>query len=246
MKYGFGWRRDKLDHRDIKYSAYPIQVKKPIDLREHMPVIYDQGQTSSCVANATAAAFEYVRMAQTLPDWIPSRLFIYWLARSYEGSTITDDGSQIRDAVKAVSKVGAPSEKIWPFSIDHVNTRPTVEAFNAAKHSMILSYDSVPQKLEHILSCLTHNGPVLFGSSVFSEIQTTTDGYIPMPGPDEQPIGGHAMLIVGWQPDTQRFIIRNSWSESWGDKGYGYMDAAYILNESLTDDLWVLWKSTRD
>jgi C1A family cysteine protease len=47
--------------------------------------------------------------------------------------------------------------------------------------------------------------------------------------------GGHAVCIVGYRADG-RFIIRNSWSTTWGDKGFGYATPAYIqgafFNES--------------
>ncbi len=35
-------------------------------------------------------------------------------------------------------------------------------------------------------------------------------------------LGCHAISIVGY--DEKGFIIRNSWGENWGDKGYTHMD----------------------
>lgn len=50
-----------------------------------------------------------------------------------------------------------------------------------------------------------------------------------------QALGGHAVAIVGYRVDG-RFILRNSWDTSWGDKGFGYPSAEYIqacfFNES--------------
>jgi C1A family cysteine protease len=37
--------------------------------------------------------------------------------------------------------------------------------------------------------------------------------------------GGHAVALVGYTSD--RFIVRNSWGTSWGDKGSGYASLAY-------------------
>jgi len=37
--------------------------------------------------------------------------------------------------------------------------------------------------------------------------------------------GGHAVAMVGYTPD--RFIVRNSWGTSWGDKGFVYASRAY-------------------
>ncbi|MFP4547302.1 MAG: C1 family peptidase [Fidelibacterota bacterium] len=32
--------------------------------------------------------------------------------------------------------------------------------------------------------------------------------------------GGHAILIVGWEDDTQSWICKNSWGRNWGEQGY--------------------------
>ncbi|MGQ0669311.1 MAG: C1 family peptidase [Actinomycetota bacterium] len=37
--------------------------------------------------------------------------------------------------------------------------------------------------------------------------------------------GGHAVAIAGYTPD--RFVVRNSWGTTWGDRGFAYASAAY-------------------
>lgn len=249
MKYGLGWKRQKLDHRDLQYNAVPINIRKPVDLRPKMPPIYDQGQTGSCVANATAAAFQYARMSQSLANWTPSRLFIYWNTRDLEGTTDEDAGSENRDAIKSVANIGVCPETEWQFSAAMVTAKPSDRAYALATHAKAIQYAAVRNSLESILSCLNHNGPVIFGSSVFAGIQSEEaekTGYIPMPTNTERAMGGHAMMIVGWLPDTHRFIIRNSWGAGWGMSGYGTMDRDYILNRGLTDDLWTIWLTSRN
>jgi C1A family cysteine protease len=53
-------------------------------------------------------------------------------------------------------------------------------------------------------------------------------------------MGGHAVLCVGYNDRKQRWIMRNSWGKSWGDKGYFYLPYNYLLNNNLAGDLWVL------
>jgi C1A family cysteine protease len=53
---------------------------------------------------------------------------------------------------------------------------------------------------------------------------------------------GHAVALVGYRSDSQfpgngYFIYRNSWGETWGDHGYGYMPFEYILK--YANDLFV-------
>ena len=245
----FGWKKDRVDDRDYQYEAKPIHAQLgDLDLRPYMAPVYDQGATSSCVANAVAAALEYNRSRQSLPSWTPSRLFIYYQARVFERCSRVDAGCEIRDAIKTAAHFGIPPETSWPFDPKKVNRKPDDSAWDEALHSKLIQYARVPLKLNHITSCLAHEGPVLFGSSVFKSIdseETARTGIIPMPSETDVPIGGHAMLICGFLPETETFIIRNSWGDSWGDNGYGYMPAEYLLNPDLTDDLWVTWMVAR-
>src|SRR5262245_47070394 len=88
-KARYGWLRDMPDARDHVYSApmmmFPKGVPQAVGLRGHCPAVYDQGQLGSCTANAIGAAVEFDRKKQALPDFVPSRLFIYYNERAMEG-----------------------------------------------------------------------------------------------------------------------------------------------------------------
>lgn len=49
-------------------------------------------------------------------------------------------------------------------------------------------------------------------------------------------------MAVGFDDIEEVFIIRNSWSDKWGDNGYFYMPYEYILNRNLASDFWVILK----
>ena len=59
-------------------------------------------------------------------------------------------------------------------------------------------------------------------------------------GVDEQTVGGHAVLAVGYDDRAQRFTVRNSWGPTWGQKGYFTMPYAYLMSASLASDFWML------
>ncbi len=76
----------------------------------------------------------------------------------------------------------------------------------------------------------------------FESPAVAQSGVLPMPGPAENTIGGHAVLAVGYDDSKSAFIIRNSWGSGWGLAGYFYMPYTYITNADLADDFWVLQK----
>ena len=49
-------------------------------------------------------------------------------------------------------------------------------------------------------------------------------------------MGGHAVMAVGYDEGEKRFIVRNSWGENWGLKGYFTMPYKYLASRSLADD----------
>ena len=85
----YGWSPDLPDHRDFLYAVPPataVALPPGVDLRPNCPPVYDQGQLGSCTANAIAGAIEFEQIKQKLPEFTPSRLFIYYNERVIEHS----------------------------------------------------------------------------------------------------------------------------------------------------------------
>jgi hypothetical protein len=40
---------------------------------------------------------------------------------------------------------------------------------------------------------------------------------------DDSPVGNHFIVLTGYDMDRRVLFFRNSWGESWGDKGYGHI-----------------------
>ena len=136
----YGWVPDIPDQRDHLYAAPVVHLAKlppKVDLRAQCPkVIYDQGQLGSCTGNAIACAIQFERLKQKLkPDFIPSRLFIYYNERAMEGTVDQDSGAEIRDGIKSVAQLGAPPETDWPYQIDEFAAKPPAKAYADALRS---------------------------------------------------------------------------------------------------------------
>jgi C1A family cysteine protease len=55
----------------------------------------------------------------------------------------------------------------------------------------------------------------------------------------DQPVGGHAVLAVGYDDAAQTFTVRNSWGPAWGDAGYFHFPYAYMSGR-LASDFWTI------
>ncbi len=242
----YGWIPDLPDHRDHLFAAPPAVLKElpsQIDLSSQCPAVYDQGQLGSCTGNAIAAALEFDRLKQQLPDFVPSRLFIYYNERVIEGTVASDSGAQIRDGIKSVVSQGACAEKDWPYDISQFAISPTPQCYEDALRDKVVQYSRVSQDLNQMKGCLAAGYPFVFGFTVYDSFesqQVAQTGNAPMPGSGEQVLGGHAVLAVGYDDAQQRFLIRNSWGAGWGQQGYFTLPYAYLMDDNLADDLWTI------
>ncbi len=246
-KRSYGWVPDLPDQRDHMYAAPVVHLKKlpaHADLRPHCPPVYDQGQLGSCTANAIGAAIQFERRKQKLkPDFMPSRLFIYYNERVMEHSVDSDSGAQIRDGIKSVGKQGDCPEPEWPYVVSKFRNRPSQACFSDATKYKAVQYQRVPQVLNQTKGCLASGYPFVFGFTVYESFEgdkVAKTGQLSMPAANEKVVGGHAVLAVGYDDAKQRFIVRNSWGHGWGQRGYFTMPYAYLVDSNLSDDLWTI------
>jgi C1A family cysteine protease len=243
----YGWQPDLPDHRDFVYAAPRAVLKKipsKVDLRNSCPLVYDQGQLGSCTANAIGGAFEFELLKQDkTKDFIPSRLFIYYNERVMEHTVNTDAGAQIRDGVKSVNKQGVCPETMLPYDISKFAAKPSATCYKEALKHQVLSYQRVQQTTDQMKACLAEGYPFVFGFTVYDSFESSTvakTGKVNMPKKNEGVIGGHAVMAVGYDDKTKRFIVRNSWGTSWGLKGYFTMPYQYLTDANLSDDFWTI------
>jgi len=242
----YGWRPDSPDMRDYLLAVAPAkQIPAATSLRRQMPAVYDQGQLGSCTANSIGAILEFNQMKQREPDCAtPSRLFIYYNERAMEGTIDHDSGAEIRDGIKSVAQVGAPPEDIWPYEIDKFARKPPATSYRQALKHQAIRYARVPQATIAIQNVLADGYPISFGFTVYESFESDVgaDGLVPVPGPDEKTLGGHAVVAVGYKTIKGQLYIecRNSWGTDWADQGYFWIPDNYITSTNLARDFWVI------
>lgn len=234
------WKREAVDTRDKIYAPKAIVLPKTVDLRSNCSPVEDQGNLGSCTGNAVAGIVEYLNRKAGRPTDV-SRLFIYYEERVLEGTVTIDAGAYIRDGIKVLNKKGAPLESIWPYNINKFSTRPNTLAYSDALRRKAGTYEKV-LNFAGVKNALARGFPVVIGFDVYESFYNIgTNGIMPYPNVNtEQLLGGHAVAIVGYNDNTSRFIVRNSWGTSWADRGYFYMPYRVIQNTSMSSDFWII------
>ena len=235
------WKADKADHRDYKYQLKGISTPNIVDLRPYCSNIENQGNLGSCTGQSIAGAIELLNKRNGKQTDV-SRLFIYYYERLLEGTVNYDNGAYIRDGIKVCYTYGASLEKYWPYDITKYKQEPIREAKNDALTRKVTRYERVAD-FNGCIDALSNGYPVVMGFYVYQSFMSATvarTGNMPYPNTKrERLLGGHAVLLVGYDKTRKVFIVRNSWGDSWGDKGYFYMPFD-IVKPNMSSDYWII------
>ena len=64
-------------------------------------------------------------------------------------------------------------------------------------------------------------------------------GVMTVPAASESVVGGHCVLMVGYDDSKSAALIRNSWGPDWGQGGYFWMPYSILIGPDTTD-FWVV------
>jgi C1A family cysteine protease len=238
----YHWAKQPVDPRDRPYTLSAVAQPNIVDLRPYCSPIEDQGNLGSCTGNAIAGAIELLdkRAGKNLDV---SRLYIYYYERLIEGTVNYDNGAYIRDGMRAVYNYGAPLESLWPYDISKFKVAPNTLATTDGARRKVTLYQAVANH-QGCLDAIASGYPVVIGFSVYSSFESATvarTGIMPYPNTGrERLLGGHAVLLVGYDKTRQVYIVRNSWGTGWGDRGYFYMPFQVIQNTNMSSDFWII------
>ena len=265
--HAYGWIPSRPDHRDRFYHLEetilrPRQLPGKVDLWPHVPPIWNQGALGSCTAHGSLRGWvtEAMRQGVSLPtprdsSSAPlSRLMQYFDTRDIEGTTDTDSGGMVRDAIKVLATKGCAPESDWPYDIDRFTERPPAKAYADAQKYMSVKYQSVRVggPGAPLRTALANGLAVVFGFSVPESFEDgswdpATD-VLPLPSADEGFVGGHCVALTGYDFTCKDhpqpfFLVDNSWGAGWGDNGRFRMDYRWFTPDlELATDVWVIQK----
>lgn len=221
-------KASKPDFRDRVYKQTRLGFKRNVDLRPWDTLMEDQGNISSCTGHALTTCYEIqekISGAENVHEL--SSLFVYYNARVLENSQSEDDGlTSIRSLMKAASKHGLCTEKLWPFDYDKVNVKPDLICYSDGSKRLVTNYKYV-NSIADMLEVISLDKPIVMGMRVFDGFMDTKD-VIDVPGTGEKHIGGHAVAVLGYKENERLFLIKNSFGSGWGDSGYAWITFDYV------------------
>ncbi|MEZ4391976.1 MAG: C1 family peptidase [Polyangiales bacterium] len=223
----FGWRSPeslgRAPHAGARTAVAGTAGLREQVLLEHLPPVYDQHAVGSCTAQALAAGIEALLPRAGYAAERPDRAALYLRERQLIGTANEDSGAIIADGV-AVLGVGWEREEAEPPGTWGERwTRPPRPLADHAPR--LVSTEPLDFDVATIATELDAGHPVVVGLQV-TEDWMSFDGDT-LPEPSGPVVGGHAVLLVGYDLARRCWRVRNSWGTSWRDGGYAWLPFAW-------------------
>jgi C1A family cysteine protease len=237
-----------------------LALEKKVDNREWCSKIKNQGNLGACTAFSAVAMYEYYQNKAFGKFIDGSELFVYKVTRNMLNWT-GDTGAYIRSVMGAIALFGIPPASVYQYDKRKFDHEPPAFVYSYAQNFQAITYYRLDplgstgrQTLDNIKIQLNAGFPVIMGFTCYSSLnhpKTEETGEIPFPSKNESVIGGHAVMVVGYDDynmvtnpidGSKRrgvLIVRNSWGENWGDNGYGYIPYEYV-KRLLASDFWCM------
>lgn len=226
--------------------------------------VRDQGPEGSCTGQLKAEyrdwmyrkLYAFEKDKSVPPDqFVASAAFAYQTNLIADGDLGGDCGSSIHQTFVTLDEFGCCLQGEEPYTGTDYTARPTPQQYTEA-----LVYKGGPyhcvSDLNDVKSCIASGYACGFGIDVYDSFEgedLAKTGFMPMPGPNENLLGGHAQLGVDYD-DTVLFpdgsiggvLVQNSWGSKWGlsapgrsDRGFYWMPYGYFAAGHVSD-IWMM------
>jgi GNAT superfamily N-acetyltransferase len=148
-----------------------------------------------------------------------------------EGTFSSDSnvGAWLTSACRVLRGLGAPFEEEWPYVSDPKlwppKEPPGID--ESAKKNRIFAYQRIISEEQFKIAIVAGTFPSVT-MAITESWYTAPNGRIRLPVRGERFVGAHCVFLYGYDDTHRHFRFQNSWGESWGDKGRGYLPYGYL------------------
>lgn len=241
--FSFGETTYQLLHEIVEKPLADTYIPKgtslkSVDLRKDFSGIRNQGTIGSCTAFSTSSLFEYIlnRADKSCSHRLSPRFLYYNVCKKNADGTPQDKGSSYYDNISSLGTMGICEEKYCRYNVTDFQIPPSEEAKSDAASRLVTEAKNVDRNHTAITSALAEGYPIGISLKIFNSFSNGRKGFVFRPSVSElqcSDYGYHAMVICGYIEDKKVYIVRNSWGESFGDKGYCYIPFSYIEDPDL-------------
>lgn len=219
--------------RAIPFAALPLSGQKlpaAVNLSDKMPPPGNQGNQNSCVGWSVAYALKsYQEKVEVNETLLFSPSFIYNQLNNGQ-----DGGILITDAMNLVSQKGAALLSDMPYNDKDFTSRPSKEILEKADKYKIDVWNQVNVlDIKEVKAHVNAGYPVIIGVTVdegfITEGKKKKADYI-WKTVEGKKLGPHAMIVVGYDDNKNAVKVMNSWSQEWGDNGFGWIDYNFFTS----------------
>ena len=231
---------------------------KPNEIEDLLNRIrYDQLSSSSCVGQALSklkSISQYLQDQQTYqfsPWWA-------WMNRPNDLSFLLDaEGANLKNQAEKLVDDGIVFLSQYDLNPGlkpgRITYKANKDAFFGEIRPKLLSearYHKAdryvfPATISEIKQAIVQFGAVAIAIPIYTSFyHVKNDGIVPLPNKNkEQLVGGHAMVLYGWDDDKLCWYGDNSYGSDWGNKGFFTMSYDFPVWEyvALADDTLISW-----
>ena len=249
--YKMGWKFEDTEYKINNLGIDNIYIdEKEDDLeydiykkyKDYFPEIVDQGNIESCVPTCISTIYYYLTMKQMNHlKFRISRLYLYYQVRKLYNDIENDNGSTISDCINILHTDGIIPEFLYPYIPNNVHNNPNVFLDKYSKFCKCLGFENINRN--HIKQKILQDYPVLCGIKLFNSIyndDVKKTGIINKYDKNDELLGGHCIIIIGFDDTTKYYKFINSWGTSWGNNGFGFLPYEFINNNKLSNEFYIL------
>lgn len=221
-------------------AAGPAGLPRHLDLRSRLTPVRWQGLGQTCLAFAATAGHELLRHGTLLEPLAPEFL-VHGAVR--QGADLRR-GIRIAAVRTTLTTDGQCLERLFPFDAGGDKRRagygPSVAAATDAGLRLVTDHQVLANPtIDDARRAAAAGAATVIGIEYFGSARILgPDSLIPLPDPAEPTLGRHALVVAGYDDARAALLVRNSWGEGWGDRGYAWFPYSYPA--LFLHELWTL------